>query len=183
MRRSQRISIHLAVAAALALLPVLAAERPAVRKHDVVLDVKRFEVDRENFSTQELERAGKIPEDALDAIQHALVGVATRSGGFTSVRKSDASAAPAEGVVVLSGRITDFKPGNRTARLLVGMGAGAQKFEAECLLTDKATGKVLGKTTIIDRKWAGITGGDEDKGLNDFAVKVTKFVEKSLAAR
>ena len=183
MRSSSQLLIRLGVAAALVIVPALAAEHPAAHKHDVILEVKRFDVERENFSTKELERAGKIPDESLDAIQRALVGVATRTGGFKAVRKPEAGESPVEGVVVLSGRVADYKAGNRTARLMIGMGAGAQKFEVECVLTDKATGKVLGKTTIIDRKWAGITGGDEEKGLNDFAIKVNDFILESLAAR
>ncbi len=171
------------VGTALAVVPVAAAEKRATQKLEVVLEVKRFDVDREIYATQDLERAGKIPDEALDSIQRALIGVATRSEGFKGVLKSSAAETAPVADVVLSGRVVDYKAGNRTARLWIGMGAGAQKFAVECVVTDKATGKVLGKETIIDRKWAGITGGDEDKGLNDFAVKIIAFVQQSLATK
>lgn len=181
MRRLSRFLLCLCALGAIG--PIVAAETAPGVKHDSVLEVERMKVDRENYSTKELERAGKIPDEALDGIQRALIGIATRAGRFQGVRKPAEGAAPGEAVVVLGGRVTDYKEGNRAARLLVGMGAGAQKFEAECVLTDKATGKVLGKERIADKKWGGIAGGNEEKGLEDFSEKVLAFVDRSLAAK
>jgi hypothetical protein len=68
-------------------------------------------------------------------------------------------------------------------RIWVGMGAGKQLIEVECVLTDKATGKVIAKERVIDRKVGGIAGGSEEKGLEDFAQKVHGFVRRSLGLR
>ena len=181
-----------------------AAETVVGSPSDMVLEVARFDVDRENYTTKKLERAGKIPDETLDDLQRALLGEFTRAGMFGKVGKpaeAGGSAAAAEAAeagdasysggtsgsdnasgpgVILSGTITDFKAGNRAARLLIGLGAGGQKFQVECVLKDRATGRVVGEKTIVDRKWGGLTGGDEAKGRSDFAEKVVAFVQKTL---
>jgi hypothetical protein len=145
-----------------------------------VLEVARFAVNRDDVSTEEAERAAGIPDEMLDAIHRGMLGEFTRNNAFPTVRKAADPNAADEGVLLISGRITDFKAGNAAARLMVGFGAGAQKIEAECILTDKKTGKILGKQTIVDRKFAGVAGGDEVKGIHDFAEKVLVFIKSSL---
>lgn len=160
-----------------------------------VLEVAAFDVDREDYSTKKLERAASIPQEMLDMIQLGMLGELSRRKAFPTVRKaSDPDAGPSanepdpatneaepeEGVLVIGGRITDFKAGSRTTRILISFGAGGQKIQADCVLTDKATGEVLGRKTIVDRKVAGWAGGSESKGIHDFAEKVLSFIDKSL---
>ncbi len=146
------------------------------------LEVARFEVDRDSYDTKEAERAGTIPDEMIDSIQRAIVGELTRSGLFESVRKAkpDEADPEEEKTLLLTGRVTDFKAGSRTARLWVGMGAGKQLIEVECVLTDRTTGKVVAKKRVIDRKVGGWAGGSEEKGLEDFAEKVRAFIKESM---
>ena len=154
-------------------------ETPA-KKPWSTLEVAVFDVNREDVSTEEAERAGTISPEMLEAIQRGMIGEISRAEAFEAVRKATDPNSAQEGVLVIGGKITDFKGGNRTARLLVGMGAGGQKIEAECVLKDKATGRVLGTETIVDRKVAGWAGGDETKGIHDFAEKVLAFIDRTI---
>ena len=172
-------------ALACALISTLTFITPAAAEDDgangyTQLEVGRFEVERESFDTKEAERAGAIPEEMLDSIQRAIQGEMTRSGLFATVMKSGGESAGGERTLVVSGRVTDFKAGSRTARLWVGMGAGKQLIEVECALVDRETGEVVARQRIIDRKVGGWGGGSEEKGLEDFAEKVHEFIRKSL---
>jgi hypothetical protein len=135
------------------------------------LEVARVEVNREDFSSKEGERAGRIPDEMLDAIQRILLTEFTKAGTIPAARKPDPSAG-AEGTLELVGRVVDFLPGS--------MGAGQQKIEVECFLKDRKTGAVLAHEIIRDRKVGGVAGGSEDKGVRDFAEKVVAFVQEGL---
>src|SRR3989442_11026604 len=155
----------------LIVLPCLSAAAPA-RAHEPktakvtysALELARFEVNREDYSTKAAERAGKISDEFLDGIQRALLGEMTRSSLFPAVRKPAESAEAGSPVLVLGGRVVDYKPGNRTARYFAGFGAGQQKIEVECVLKNRVTGEVVAKEVITDRKVAGWAGGSEQNG-------------------
>jgi hypothetical protein len=171
----------LTVALVIALtLPALAADAPPVTKTYAALEIARFEVNREDYNSKESERAGRIPDEVLDTIQRVLISEVVNSKKFATVAKAGATAG-GEGSLELGGRVVDWLPGSKVARMFVGMGAGQQKIEVECVLKDKATGQVLARETILDRKVGGITGGSEEKGIRDFAEKVMVFIDQSLA--
>jgi hypothetical protein len=67
-------------------------------------------------------------------------------------------AAPPPGALVLRGRITQYKPGSETARLLVA-GAGSSHLEMELELASADTGDTL-VSLPVDRTWAfgGVLG-------------------------
>lgn len=67
-------------------------------------------------------------------------------------------AEPREGSVILRAKITQYKPGSETARLMVA-GAGSAQLEMSAELVDAASGKSLVQLPV-DRTWAwgGILG-------------------------
>lgn len=162
-------------------LPSLAADTAPVAKTYATLEIARFEVNREDYSSKESERAGRVPDEVLDTIQRVLISEVVNSKKFATVAKAAGATAGGEGSIELSGRVVDWLPGSKVARMFVGMGAGQQKIEVECVLKDKATGQVLAQETILDRKVGGISGGSEEKGIRDFAEKVMVFIDQSLA--
>jgi len=173
----------LTVLACLAAPALARAEEPKTAKVAYsALEIARFDVNREDYSSKEAERAGKISDEFLDGIQRALLGEMTRSSLFPAVRKPAESAEAGSPVLILGGRIVDFKPGNRAARYFAGFGAGQQKIEVECVLKNKTTGEVVAKEMITDRKVAGWAGGSEEKGVEDFAEKVLAFLKRSIGA-
>ena len=48
---------------------------------------------------------------------------------------------------------------------------------------DKKTGEVLARQVILHRKVGGVAGGDEEKGMRNFAEKVVAFAQATLQAR
>ena len=140
------------------------------------LEVEKFFVDRDDFSSSKMERAAAVPQETLDGLQHKIVGQVSRAKIFSKVGKAGQVSCPGK-VLVFGGQVTDYKRGSRAARLLIGLGAGKQKFATKSYLKDKETEKVLAKKKIVDRKVGGLAGGDEDKGQRDFAEKVAKFVK------
>lgn len=160
----------------------LAAEGEGGGKSYTVLEVARFEVNRDDYSSKEAERAGRIPDEVLDTIQRILIAEYTGSRLLPTVRKP---AAPGEGEIVLElgGTVVDWLAGSQTKRIFVGFGAGQQKIEMDCVLKDKVTGTILGRERILDRKVAGWAGGSEEKGVRDFAEKVAKFIRATMDPR
>jgi hypothetical protein len=140
------------------------------------LEIETFYVDRDDFSSRKMERAAAIPEEALGSLQHTIVGEITRKGIVPSVKKAQVSACNGK-TLVFGGQVTDYKKGSRAARMMIGLGAGKQKFEVECFLKDKQSGETLASRRVVDRKFGGIAGGDEAKGQRDFAEKVARFVK------
>jgi len=88
------------------------------------LEIEKFQVNREDFSNRERERASAIPEETLDQLQHAIVGEATREKIVSQVKKAPGCKGE---TIVFGGIVTDYKQGSRAARILVGLGAGKQK--------------------------------------------------------
>ena len=78
----------LTVLACLAAPALARAEEPKTAKVAYsALEIARFDVNREDYSSKEAERAGKISDEFLDGIQRALLGEMTRSSLFPAVRK------------------------------------------------------------------------------------------------
>lgn len=144
-----------------------------------VLEVARFEASHEDFSSKEAERAGRITDANLDTIQRILITEFTRMKLLPVVRKPG-TPGETETVLELGGKVVDWMPGDATKRMMIGYGAGQQKLEVECVVKDRASGAILGKERILDRKIAGVSGGSDDKGMRDFAEKVAKFLHATL---
>src|SRR5256885_14741783 len=99
--------------------PCLAAETGTGAKAYTVLEISRFDVSREDYSSKEAERAGRIPEDILETIQRILISEFSQSKVLPKVRKTGA---PGEGDVVLEfgGKVVDWIAGSQAKRILVG---------------------------------------------------------------
>lgn len=143
------------------------------------IEINRFDVNREDYSSKEAERAGRVSDEMLETIQRIIITEFTKAQVFPKAGKPGLAAAE-DLALELGGRVLDFKGGSKVARYMVGLGAGQQKIEIECVLKDKKTGNVLAREVVLDRKVGGIAGGDEEKGIHDFAEKVVVFVQKSL---
>lgn len=161
----------------------LAAEGPAAGKSYIVLEVGRFEVNRDDYSTKEAERAGRMTDEELTTLQRILIAEYTQTKLLPTVRKAGGAGEGAEVVLELDGKVVDWLAGNPAKRALVGWGAGQQKIEVDCVLKDKATGAILGQERVLDRKVGGWGGGSEDKGMRDFADKVAKFIHTTMDPR
>jgi hypothetical protein len=146
-------------------------------------NVALFTVDTDGVDTEEEARASGIPEHRLLQIQQAIAKELTASFSTSKVLLTEGEKCPASPEsLLISGKITDFKKGNKALRYLVGFGAGAQKVQVMTSL-HKGDGQLVAEGEIVDRKFAGLIGGSENKGIKDFAEKVVAFVKQSLAPK
>lgn len=65
-------------------------------------------------------------------------------------------------VMRISGVITQFKPGSRAKRYLIGFGAGSTVVKAHVKFTDAASGEVLFEKDLKGLTWMGIAGGSSE---------------------
>ncbi len=171
----KKIAMYSLAALILFVSSPVSAEWATIKNYDC-LEVEKFTVDRKDYSSTKLERAAAIPEEILTNLQHKIVGETIRSKIISQVVKKEESKCSAK-TLIYGGKVTDYKQGSRAARILIGLGAGKQKFEVESYLKDKASGQIIASKKIIDRKFGGLAGGDEDKGQQDFAEKVAAFIK------
>jgi hypothetical protein len=102
------------------------------------------------------------------------------SGVFAEVLRG-AAAEPRPGALLLRARITQYKPGSETARLMVA-GAGAAHLEMTAELVDGDSGRVLA-TLPADRTWAwggmlGAARGIEEMERN-VAYELALYLERN----
>src|SRR2546426_9893858 len=76
----------------------LPAEGDAGGKAYNVIEILRLDVNREDYSSKEAERAGRIPDEILETIQRILISEYSQSKLLPTVRKT---AGTGEGEVVL----------------------------------------------------------------------------------
>jgi hypothetical protein len=93
-------------------------------------------------------------------------------------------AAPPEmkGKVLLSGAIIGYDKGSRTARWMVGMGAGSSKVKVRFIFRDAESGAELWRTDQ-QGSFAGtftMGGGSEDKAVSESSRKVVEALVKEL---
>jgi Domain of unknown function (DUF4410) len=131
------------------------------------------------YSAIEVDRFVPAPTVAFPAdYQSALVDDLAREASlkFQSIILREGQSAPSGYVVLrISGRVTRFKPGNKTKRYLIGFGAGATVVEAQVSFTDAGTGKVLLTRTVKGVTWTGLAGGDSKSADESLARKIVKL--------
>ena len=89
------------------------------------------------------ENEAPIDEDLLNEYFEEQLAMNLKSSSFFGKFHDSAPAEGAEGIVRIEGKI-EVEPGSRTARYLVGFGAGKSRSILELTLIDHATGKELG---------------------------------------
>ena len=90
------------------------------------------------------------------------------------LRQGDAEAT-GQRVLRVSGKITEFKPGNRVKRFLIGFGAGATVIKADVSLADYNDGYIFAARDIEGTTWTGAGGGDSQGAGETLARKVAKL--------
>ncbi len=163
-------------------LPVLLAQLFLVPAYAYdCVEVELFQIDRTQIQSKKDKRAAHIPRDALEVLRKSIVlEVPLSVPGMVGMYAGEESCPDAARAIILGGTMSDYKKGNKVARYLVGMGAGAQKFAVQAWIKDKATGQVLGSQEVVDRKVGGFVGGSAEKGVDDFSEKMTRFIRKTL---
>ncbi len=149
-----------------------------------ILFIERFSTETDLAdSGRKADRIEDIPESKLLQIQEVLHSEIGKSKMFAEVRilKSGEKPLLAEGQTgwVLGGQFLDYKKGSKAARYFIGMGAGKQKVEVMVEVRDAATGATVRKERVVDRKVGGWFGGNDEKGLRDFAERIVELLKKA----
>ncbi|MFT3807640.1 DUF4410 domain-containing protein [Arenimonas sp.] len=158
------------------------AAAPAVNLPIDCIEVETFAVSADEKVEGQTDRAAAIPPRNLEIIRDAVIRFLPREAkGVTAMAPGTcpniASAAK------LRGDILDFRKGNMALRYFVGFGAGSQKVRVRLSLDRKNDGSQLVQTEVADTKWAGVFGGTNTKGLEDFAEKAAKAAATALKKR
>jgi hypothetical protein len=141
------------------------------------IEVEKFAVDRETQGEKKEERAASIPDEILASLQRKIVTEISKEKLISQVVTAGGGGCTGS-TLVLGGKVSDFRKGNKALRYIIGFGAGKRKFEVESYVKDKSNGNTLIEKKISDSKSGGWLGGSDDKGERDFAEKVAKFIKK-----
>ena len=120
----------------------------------------------------------KFPEASLDVMMAEIVDELKRLQKFEAVALN-AETATTDGIH-LSGTITKYKPGSRTARYMIGFGAGMTKVKAKIKFVDTATGNVLFEKEIDGKVVMGFFGGDKNDATRGLAREIAEIAKKNF---
>jgi uncharacterized protein DUF4410 len=122
-----------------------------------------------------------LPAESRDVIMSQIVEELKQLKKFKQVANVGETIPQDAGPTVrLNGTITQYKPGSRAKRYLVGFGAGATKVVAHITFTDVATGAVLFEKDVDGTVWIGVFGGDSSGATRGLAKEVGKVTKKTL---
>ena len=121
----------------------------------------------------------ELSDKEVDELMKATVDNFRASNRFDSVTMAgDAAAVEAAPKLKLSGEVTKYVKGSRTARYLVGFGAGKTKLLVDVKLTDVATGEVVFHQSVDGDVTWGLFGGDSDKAKGGVADEIIREMKK-----
>ena len=132
---------------------------------------------------QQFEVPGDIglPPDFSGNLMADLVAEISRSKAFSHVYRAgtnlEGAAPPA---LRLTGRITEFRRGNRAVRYMVGFGAGKTVLKADIQFVDVETGKVIMQRTVDGKVVMGLLGGEAMGATRGVAKEVAKLARQSI---
>jgi hypothetical protein len=103
-----------------------------------------------------------FPPDYQIALLEDIIREAKRAAKGIEIVREGESAPPGRTMMRISGTITQFKPGSRAKRYLIGFGAGSTVVKAHVKFTDAASGAVLAEKDLKGLTWIGIAGGSSE---------------------
>lgn len=160
----------------------MAAAAPVASLPIDCIEVETFAVSAEEKVEGQTDRAAAIPPRNLEIIRDAVIKFLPREAKGVAAMAPGACPNVAS-AAKLRGDILDFRKGNMALRYFVGFGAGSQKVRVRLSLDRKNDGSQLVQTEVADTKWAGVFGGTNTKGLEDFAAKAAKAAAVALKKR
>jgi len=138
---------------------------------DSSLDVMMSEI------VDELKKLNKFKEVTIETTKPKDVVAIVEAKLDTP--KVEAESRLLESTIRLIGTVTEYKEGNRTARYLVGFGAGRAKIKAHIKILD-ATGSTLLEKDVDGNLVVGFFGGDSKSITRGLAKEVAKVTEKKF---
>jgi uncharacterized protein DUF4410 len=122
----------------------------------------------------------KFPDDYLSSLNNDLNTQLQKLNTF-SVRVSDGSQTADQKTMRITGQITEYQPGSKTARALFGMLAGSTKVKAHIQVFDSTDGALLFEDDV-DGKVTYWSPNQDSKGATEgLAKEVAKKIKKRFA--
>ena len=156
-------------------MPVLSADKKKVERHHKdkyqSVEVARFDV----------QQGVNFPQDWLITMNEAIVKQLQETKKFKEIRREGESPAdPNAPSLKLVGTVTEYKPGSRAKRYMVGFGAGATKVKAHIKLVDRATGEVLFEDDVDGKVVMGVIGGESLGATRGLAKEIAGKMKKEF---
>jgi hypothetical protein len=107
-----------------------------------------------------------FPPDYQIALVEDIVREIKRVSKSIDIIREGEPLPPGRAAMRISGTITQFKPGSRAKRYLIGFGAGSTVVKAHVKFTDAATGDVLVEKDLRGVTWVGIAGGSSQSAAD-----------------
>ena len=143
----------------------------------------------EKFETGTLAEKEKFPAGYTGILQKTAVAKLQKLfdkviDGAEQPATPPAATPEIKGRLLLSGSVIGYDKGSRTARWMVGMGAGSSKVKVRFIFRDAETGQEVWRTdqqgTFVGTVTVG--GGSEDKAVSESSRKVVEGLVKELAS-
>jgi hypothetical protein len=121
-----------------------------------------------------------FPLDYLATMQEELmVQVKKKNPGFTEIlRPGEKPSDPKAKMVYLDGIVTEFHPGSRMMRYMIGPGFGKTKIVAHVKLYDPSTDKTFLEKYVDGKVIMGFIGGESIGATRGLAKEVAKDTHK-----
>jgi hypothetical protein len=95
---------------------------------------------------------------------------------FTEVTQSTTAS---DKVIVMESTLISYQKGSKTARYLIGFGAGKAYCTIQCVFIDKATGKQILKANFEGELSGGIFGGTSKQTAREVVSSIIDYLEKN----
>lgn len=136
------------------------------------VDIQRFSVDMSKYSTLDPDDQKKIQGIPPD-LQAQLI---------KKMEKAKLFQKGTGGRLLITGQLGEYDPGDRTARWLVGFGAGEGHITATVSFAD-ASGNVFCCGTAAGRVQFGLAGGSMSSAVDELSEAIIRFLQTSLGER
>src|SRR5262245_15768856 len=169
-KRKTRVLSAIALAAFLT-FPAMSQEKIEKNKYQQI-EITRFEIKQDV----------KFPADYLVTMTEELVTQIKETQKFKQVlREGESAPEGAAPKIKLVGVVTEFNPGSRTMRFMVGMGAGKTKIVAHVKFLDSATGAVLLEKDVDGKViLGGMIKGESIGATRGLAKEVAKLTREKF---
>jgi curli biogenesis system outer membrane secretion channel CsgG len=166
-----RQAVFVCLAAGLAAGAVVAEEKSVKGKYQAI-EVARFDI-----------KPGveKFSPDWLVTMNEELIKQLQETAKFKEVlREGEKPSDASTPTLMLVGTVTEYNPGNRAARYMVGFGAGKTKVKAHVKILDKATNEVLFEDDVDGKVIMGVIGGESIGATRGLAKEVASKTKKKF---
>ena len=119
----------------------------------------------------------QVPMEVKNTIPSIVAEELAKETLFAKIDRSDDGSK--ESVVLLSGRVVQYNPGNRGMRYLTGplWGVGKGSIIVNVKFVDKDTGKELADSSFEGEIKGGIFGGGIDETYSKIAEEIVQFIK------